>query len=99
MNRDRDSIESSFQPLRIPHIANEIPQTGMVKTGGLHVMLLELIAAEDDQLARMEIPQHYFHKLFAKGPGSSRHDYDLFRPVHSTPLITLKAVRSATVIV
>src|SRR5689334_23907655 len=54
----------------------------MVEPGGAHIVLLEFVAAENDQFPRLEFAQHYVHKLAPERARTARNQNDLFRPVH-----------------
>ena len=77
MDDNRHAGESPFQPLRVAHIAEKIPETGMIKPRRPHLMLLQFIAAEDNQFLRPVLAQHDFHKLLAKGTRPPGHEHNL----------------------
>src|SRR5208282_461006 len=82
VNHHCDSGKSAFQALRIADIADEITQTGMVESRGPHVMLLQFVTAEDDELLRAVFVQHQFDELPAKRACPSGDQYNLFGPIH-----------------
>src|SRR5579863_2814954 len=43
--RDAARLERAFQPCRVPYVANEVAQAGMVQPRSAHVMLFEFVAA------------------------------------------------------
>jgi hypothetical protein len=45
----------------------------MIKARGAHVVLLEFIAAEDDQALGPVVPQHDLDKFFPERPSPARH--------------------------
>ena len=49
MHYNGDSRQSAPQPIHVAHIANEIAQAGMIESRGSHLMLLQLVAAENDE--------------------------------------------------
>src|SRR5882672_3647992 len=54
----------------------------MVEPLGTHVMLLQLVAAQNDELLGTIFPQHDLHKLMPKRPRPASHQHHLFRPIH-----------------
>src|SRR5580704_16196704 len=58
-------------------------QAGVVQTRGAHVMLLQLVAAENDQSLGLALAQHNLDKLSPKRSGPAGDQNYLFRPIHS----------------
>ena len=54
----------------------------MVEACHTHLMLLELVAAEDDQLGGMVLSQHHLDEFSAKRSGPAGDQDNLFGPVH-----------------
>jgi len=82
MNHDRDSRKCAFQTLGITNITDEIAQARMIKPRSPHVMLLEFVTAEDDELLRAVFAQHELDELPAKRTRPAGDQYNLFGPVH-----------------
>src|SRR5580704_8200367 len=82
MNYDRDSGKCAFQTLGITNITDEIAQARMIKPRSPHVMLLEFVTAEDDELLRAVFAQHELDELPAKRTRPAGDQYNLFGPVH-----------------
>ena len=87
MHHHGDSSEGTLQTLRVAYVTDKISQAGMIKSPHPHVMLLELVAAEDDQLLRMVVAEHRLHKLFPERSGAARDQHNLFRPIHPWALL------------
>ena len=60
----------------------KIPQLGMRQAAGAHFVLLQLVAAEDDHLARGVLGQQHGGQLAAQRAGAPRYQNDLLRPIH-----------------
>ena len=54
----------------------------MIEPRNLHIVLLQFVAAENDKLLGMVVPQHELHELLAERAGSARNQHHLFRPIH-----------------
>ena len=54
----------------------------MIESRRPHIMLLEFVAAEDDELLRMVFAQHHLDELLAERARPARHQHNLFLPVH-----------------
>src|SRR5208282_5028407 len=78
----RHARERPLQALHVPNVSDEITQAGMIEAGRPHLMLLQLVAAENYQSVRLVIAQHDLHKLLPERPGSARHQYRFLRPIH-----------------
>src|ERR1700758_4444971 len=74
--------QRALQPAQVTHITDEITQAGMIESRGPHVVLLEFVAAENDQPLGVILPQHHFDKLPAKRSRPAGDQDNLFRPVH-----------------
>ena len=48
-------------------------------------MLLQFVAAKNDELLGVILPQHDLHELLAERTGSASDQNNLFRPVHLHP--------------
>src|SRR5581483_9926086 len=79
--------ECPLKALRIANIADEISQAGMVEPRGAHIVLLQFIAAEDDEFLRTILSEHQVHEFLAKGARSTRNEDNLVCPVHSACLL------------
>src|SRR5579871_4140695 len=66
MDDDRHTGKSPLKSSLIANIPEEIPQAGMVEASDAHVVLLQLIAAEDDQALGPVFLQHDLDELFPK---------------------------------
>ena len=53
----------------------------MIETRDSHIMLLEFIAAEDDELLRMIFAQHEFDEFLAERARAAGDQHNLFRPI------------------
>jgi hypothetical protein len=54
----------------------------MVESGSSHIMLLQFVTAEDDELLWFVFPQHQLDELPAERTRPPRDQYNLFGPVH-----------------
>ena len=82
MNYDRDPGKGALQTLRITNIADEIAQAGMIEARSPHIVLLEFVTAEDDELLRAVFAQHQLDELPAERTRPAGDQYNLFGPVH-----------------
>jgi len=82
VNDYRHAGKGALQALLVANIAEKIAQAGMIDSRGAHFMLLQFIAAEDDEFLRPILIQHDLHKLFAERSCASCDQHNLFRPVH-----------------
>src|SRR6266851_5510265 len=82
MHHNRHTRQRALQPLHVPNVSNEIPQAGMIESRRSHLMLLQLIPAENDQPLRLIVAQHDLHKLLPERPRSTRDQYRFLRPIH-----------------
>ena len=82
VHHDGDSGKGALQALRVAHIADEVAQAGMIEARRPHVVLLEFVAAEDDELLRMVVAQHQLHELLPERARPARDQHNLFLPVH-----------------
>src|SRR5216684_6139181 len=88
----RHARERPLQPLHVAHVSNEIPHAGMIEARRSHLMLLQLVPAEDHQSLRLVIAQHDLHKLLPERSCSTRYQYRFLRPIdHSCSLETSSA--------
>jgi hypothetical protein len=78
VNNDVDAIERPVEPVAVAHVADEVADAGVLRVGEHlpHVVLLELVAAEDDQLPRLMVPEHMLHELDAEGAGTAGNEND-----------------------
>ena len=67
----------------------------MIKTRRSHIVLLEFIPAEHDQLARVIFPQHDLDELPAERTGAARHEHHLLCPVHRLHVLNLSWIIAA----
>ena len=63
---NRNAGKGAPQPVSVPNIADKVPQPGIIEARRLHLMLFQLVAAENDQLARAVVAEHNFHKLLSE---------------------------------
>jgi hypothetical protein len=70
-------VECASQAIDIAHVPDEVAEAGVVEATGAHLMLLELVAAEDDQLLRAVIPKHDLDELFAERSGPTCYENNL----------------------
>ena len=82
MHHDAYPGQGALQALRVAHVPDEVAQAGMIEARRPHVMLLELVAAEDDELLRMVITQHHLGELLSERTCPARDQDHLFLPVH-----------------
>ena len=68
--------------MQVAHIPDEVAQAWMVKATDAHLVLLELIAAEDDQLGGLVLAQHDLDEFFTERPGTTGDQDNLFAPIH-----------------
>ena len=68
MDNDIHLLEGAAQADAIANIPDEIAERGVVVASDTHFMLLQFIAAEDDELPRMKFAQHDFGEFFADEP-------------------------------
>src|SRR5204863_1699 len=86
VHQDSHTGKGTLQTLRIADITDEVTQAGMIKARGSHIMLLQLVAAEDDKFLGMVIAQHQFREFLAEGSCRTRDQHNLFRPIHAMSL-------------
>ena len=83
MDHDVDAPKGQGQPLAVADVAEEEAHgrhgLGPEPLGqvDLHLMLLELVAAVDDQLARLGAGEHGFDEAAAEGAGAAGDKDDL----------------------
>jgi len=53
-----------------------------MKTAGAHLVLFQLVPAEDNNLGGLVLPQHDFDKFLSKRTGSTGHQDNLIFPLH-----------------
>ena len=82
VHHHRHSGKGALQALRIAHVADEVAQAGMIEARRPHIMLLQFVAAEDDELLRMVVAQHHLDELLPERSRPARDQHDLFLPVH-----------------
>src|SRR5208282_3722381 len=80
VHHHRHARESALQPLDVPHVSNEIPHAGMIEARRSHLMLLQLVPAENHQSSRLVVAQHDLHKLLPERTCSTRYQYRFLRP-------------------
>jgi hypothetical protein len=52
----------------ITHVADKVAQAGVIEAAGAHVMLLQFVAAEDDQPLGVILAQHDLDEFFPNEP-------------------------------
>ena len=74
-----DVIERPIQTIAVPHVADEVANARVLVLPELllHLELLQLVAAEDDQLARPIPRQHHLGKPLSERTGATGDNYDL----------------------
>ena len=83
MNDDVDSVQSSSEAVRVSDITYEIAHALVVETSLLHLVLLELVPAEHDELLGVIISEHHFCELLPEGARTTGHQYYFLSPFHS----------------
>src|ERR1035441_1994402 len=73
MDDNRDSRQRPLEAPLIAHISNEVAQALMIEPRGPHFVLLEFIAAENDQPLGAILPQHNFDELLPERSRPARH--------------------------
>ena len=84
------AVERPVHAFTVAHIADEIAQRRMIVAVHFHLVLLQLVAAEDDQLGRVVLAQHHLDKFLAKRPGATGNQNNFILPIHNFSL-TLSA--------
>ena len=90
VDHDRDAGHRPLQSIDIPNIADEVAQAGMLESGFPHLVLFQLVAAENHQPARLVIAQHDVDELFSKGSRAARYQHRFLRPIHHGFLLLLR---------
>ena len=85
MHDDIDAVEGALEAVAVAHVADEVAQRIAAEFGKLnaHLVLLQLVAAEDDQLFRPIRFEQGLDEFFAKGTGASGYKYGLIVPGHN----------------
>ncbi|KAF1857065.1 hypothetical protein Lal_00015230 [Lupinus albus] len=75
MDAEIDVAHRQLQPLAVAHVADEIAQRRrpLRRHALLHLVLLELVAGEDDDPARLGVAHHRLDEAAPEGAGSPRH--------------------------
>ena len=81
MNDIVDLAKRDLQAVRVSHVADEIAHARVVELM-LHFVLLEFIAAENNQLLWLKFLQHNLGKSSSEGTSPSCHQHNLFTPIH-----------------
>jgi hypothetical protein len=68
MDHNVHAVHRAHQAFAVADIADEITQRGVVEPAHAHLVLLEFVAAEDDDLLRLVFLQHYFSEFLPKDP-------------------------------
>jgi hypothetical protein len=89
MHHDINIIECAVQAVPIAHISDEVAHAGMCChwKSVAHLVLLELVTAENDQPLRVETVEDGLNEFLAKRSCPTRDKYDL-AVQHSTFLLT-----------
>ena len=66
---------------RVPDIANKVPEVGLVQTRNTHLMLLQFIAAQDDEFLGVKISKHDPREHLSERTGSPRDQHCALTPV------------------
>ena len=82
VDHDRHSGKGALQALRVAHVPNEVAEAGMIEAPHPHIVLLELVTAEDDELLGMVVTQHHLHELLPERPRPAGDQHNLIGPVH-----------------
>ncbi len=75
-------LNGALQPVAVAHVADEVaewPPVGVGETGP-HLVLLQLVAAEDDQLLGLLLPGKDFDEFAAEGAGAAGHENNAVFP-------------------
>ncbi len=86
MDDDIHTVKGTAQTLLIAYIADKIAQAWMIVTGDPHLMLLELIAAENNDLRRVIFLKHHLDEFLAKRTGTAGDKYNTLCPIHVSSL-------------
>jgi hypothetical protein len=57
----------------------------MIKARSAHLVLFQLVTAENDQLCWLVFAQHNIDELFSKRAGSTGNENNFVRPIHVLP--------------
>ena len=84
MDHDVHAMKRPLQPIQVAHVSDKIADRDwtVLREQLPHFMLLEFIAAEDDQLLWTEFLENDLSELLSKRTGSTGHKHDLIFPTH-----------------
>ena len=97
VDHDIDAAHRPPHAVDVADVAEEVAEAGMIEAAGEHLVLLQLVAAEDDDLAGMVVAEEDFDALLAEGTGSAGNQDRTLLPklsVHGTHL-DLHGIRCA----
>ena len=83
------AVEGAVEPVAVADVADKEAQVAMPLLGEevAHLKLLQLVAAEDDQLLRPVVAEHDLRELLAEGAGPPGDEHRTRLPVHgASPL-------------
>ena len=82
MDDDVHPVQGAHEALAVAHVADEVAQVRLVESHHLHLVLFQLIAAEDDDLLRLFLFQQDLGELLAERACAAGDEDDLVFPVH-----------------
>ena len=86
MHDNIHAVKRARESFAVAHIPDEIADGGVVVAADAHFVLLQLVAAEDDDFSGMVFLNQDFYQLLAKGTGTSGDQYDFLVPFHTNSL-------------
>ena len=86
VDHDVHAMKRPLHPIQVAHVSDKIANRhrAVLRKHLPHFMLLEFIAAEDDQLLWVEFFENNLGKLFSKRTSSTGHEHDLVIPTHDS---------------
>ena len=76
------TLHGAQKPFAVAYIADEITQGWVIESRSLHFILLQLVAAIDDDLLRLGVLEHDLNELLAKGTRPAGDEYNIIFPIH-----------------
>src|SRR5436309_15751172 len=67
-------MHGTVQPRNVTNVSDEVAEAWLIEPRLPHLMLLQLITTEDDQLSWPVIPEHHFGELPAERPRTAGHE-------------------------
>jgi hypothetical protein len=81
MHNDIDALHGPAQAIHIADVSQKEAQAGMIQPVHAHLMLFQLVPAEDDQFLGMIVTEHHPSELLPERAGSAGHQNCSLRPV------------------